>query len=474
MEQEAICIRYINKSLEIVEAFVGLFNPPDTTGETLSIMVRDVLTRFNLPLENLRAQTYDGAANMSGIYSGCQALIAKDNPLALYFHCSAHCANLAAEHTANACPLVRDALQCVNDVGVLYKRSGKFKNIFDIGSANVYETPTTLKPICPTRWLCRYKSICTVLDQYEAVLCSLEEMSGSSKTDTATKAAGLLARFQQGSTVCGLKIASQLFGPLEQLNRSLQSTSITMSGMIEAAETVVAQLQMLRTDEAFNQLLGKVTEMVVEHNLEPVSLPRQRRPPKRLTGAADAYFADTVEVFYRTIFFEVVDTAVNQLGKRFDRSHPGLSRYINLEQVLLSGIVDAAICQQYPEFDGMTLAIQLQMFRSSYPAYASLSDAQQLLQIMVPEVRLLFTQVEQLVRLLLLCPVSSCSAERSFSALRRLKNWLRSTMSQIRLNSVAVCHVNQHILDLLDLRLIAAEFTGRSDIRRGIFGSGQF
>ena len=231
---------------------------------------------------------------------------------------------------------------------------------------------------------------------------------------------------------------------------------------------------MLRTDKAFNQLLGKVTEMVVEHNLEPVSLPRQRRPPKRLTGAADAYFADTVEVFYRTIFFEVVDTAVNQLGKRFDRSHPGLSRYINLEQVLLSGIVDAAICQQYPEFDGMTLAIQLQMFRSSYPAYASLSDAQQLLQIMVPEVRLLFTQVEQLVRLLLLCPVSSCSAERSFSALRRLKNWLRSTMSQIRLNSVAVCHVNQHILDLLDLRLIAAEFTGRSDIRRGIFGSGQF
>lgn len=247
-----------------------------------------------------------------------------------------------------------------------------------------------------------------------------------------------------------------------------------MSGMIMAAETVNVQLQMLRTDEAFNQLLGKVKETVVEHNLEPLSLPRQRRPPRRLTGAADAYFADTVEVFYRTIFFEFVDTAVNQLGKRFDRSQPGLSRYMSLEQVLLSGTVDAALCQPYPELDGMTLAIQLQMFRSSYPSYTSLSDAQQILQNMVPEVRLLFTQVEQLVRLLLVCPVSSCAAERSFSALRRLKNWLRSTMSQIRLNSVAVCHVNQPILDLLDLRLLAAEFAGRSDIRRGIFGSGQF
>ena len=36
------------------------------------------------------------------------------------------------------------------------------------------------------------------------------------------------------------------------------------------------------------------------------------------------------------------------------------------------------------------------------------------------KVRGLFTQVEQLVRLLLVCPASSCSAERRFSALRSL------------------------------------------------------
>ena len=46
--------------------------------------------------------------------------------------------------------------------------------------------------------------------------------------------------------------------------------------------------------------------------------------------------------------------------------------------------------------------------------------------IMVPEVRSLFVDVEQLIRLMLLCSVSSCAAERSFGALRRLKNWLRS------------------------------------------------
>jgi hypothetical protein len=37
-------------------------------------------------------------------------------------------------------------------------------------------------------------------------------------------------------------------------------------------------------------------------------------------------------------------------------------------------------------------------------------------------------------------PVTSCEAERSFSSLRRLKTWIRSTVSQEHVNSVAVCN----------------------------------
>jgi len=35
-------------------------------------------------------------------------------------------------------------------------------------------------------------------------------------------------------------------------------------------------------------------------------------------------------------------------------------------------------------------------------------------------------------------PVTTCAAERSFSGLRRLKTYLRSTLSQVRLNSTAL------------------------------------
>ena len=74
-----------------------MYAPPDTAGETLSLMIKDVLTRLSLPVSNLRCQMYDGTANMASQYRGCQAFLVDENPLALYIHCSTHCANLVAE-----------------------------------------------------------------------------------------------------------------------------------------------------------------------------------------------------------------------------------------------------------------------------------------------------------------------------------------------------------------------------------------
>ena len=90
-----------------------------------------------------------------------------------------------------------------------------------------------------------------------------------------------------------------------------------------------------------------------------------------------------------------------------------------------------------------------------------------MLREMPSEVRGLFDEVEKLVRLLLVIPVASAEAERSFSALKRLKSWLRSTMSQQRLNNVAVCHVHQEALDQVDL---CQQFVSVNDRRRHLFG----
>ena len=83
----------------------------------------DVLHRLQLPVEKLRGQTFDGAANMSGAYNGAQALMKEVQPLAIFVHCSAHCVNLVTEAACSASQLVRDAIDAVHELGVLSKQS---------------------------------------------------------------------------------------------------------------------------------------------------------------------------------------------------------------------------------------------------------------------------------------------------------------------------------------------------------------
>ena len=217
---------------------------------------------------------------MAGRFNGCQAIISRDYPLALFFHCVAHCANLASESTANVCIMIRDSSSNMDELGVLYKHSGKYKTMFD-SACNVYDSPKTIKPICPTRLLCRVRSMASVIDQYEAVLSSLENLSTTGCGATATKATGLLSSFRNTVTILGLQSAIKIFGPLEELIRSLQSSLVTLSGLLQAVENVKTALRSLRTDDVFHEVVEEVRSICERHEIDPLAQPRMRQPPRR-------------------------------------------------------------------------------------------------------------------------------------------------------------------------------------------------
>ncbi len=85
--------------------------------------------------------------------------------------------------------------------------------------------------------------------------------------------------------------------------------------------------------------------------------------------------------------------------------------------------------------------------------------------------RMLMSEVVKLIKLVIVMPATNASSERSFSALRRLKSYLRATMTQKRLNNYMVLHIHKEIVDKLSLTEVANYFTQKSDYRRGIFGT---
>ena len=54
-----------------------------------------------------------------------------------------------------------------------------------------------------------------------------------------------------------------------------------------------------------------------------------------------------------------------------------------------------------------------------------------------------FNNIKIFLRILGISPITTCTCEQSFSAMRRLKTYSRSTMISERLNGIALMHVHQ-------------------------------
>ena len=66
--------------------------------------------------------------------------------------------------------------------------------------------------------------------------------------------------------------------------------------------------------------------------------------------------------------------------------------------------------------------------------------------------------ISWLMTILLVVGVSGASAERSFSVLRRLKSWLRSTMTQARLTQLSILAIEKEKSEETDCLKIARAF----------------
>lgn len=65
------------------------------------------------------------------------------------------------------------------------------------------------------------------------------------------------------------------------------------------------------------------------------------------------------------------------------------------------------------------------------------------------------------LRILLTIPVSVASGERSFSKLKLIKNYLRSTISQERLSGLATLAIEKEVLNAIDTDTILRDFANQ-------------
>ncbi|XP_042441400.1 zinc finger MYM-type protein 1-like [Zingiber officinale] len=131
-EQVSIVLRFVDTNGFIQKCFFGFIHVYDTVALTLKDALYSSLAYYNLDVQNIRGQGYDGASNMRGEFNGLQALIIKDCRSAYYVHCFAHRLQMAlVAASKNVTPIHQffDMLTfIVNIVGSSCKLNDELKN----------------------------------------------------------------------------------------------------------------------------------------------------------------------------------------------------------------------------------------------------------------------------------------------------------------------------------------------------------
>lgn len=137
-EQLSFIARYIFKS-KIHERIIAITESPLTTGKVLFDMFKCVMEKCGLNWKkNLVGQSYDGAANMRGSYSGLQARILDENPKALFVWCHAHRLNLIVLSAVGSCIEAVDLFGNMEKLYCFITCSKKRSDIYRMKQKEIY------------------------------------------------------------------------------------------------------------------------------------------------------------------------------------------------------------------------------------------------------------------------------------------------------------------------------------------------
>ena len=310
-----------------------------------------------------------------------------------------------------------------------------------------------LKDVCRTRWVDRIDGMDVFQELFIPIYFTLKEMSlneeGQCNPSTSSQATSFLALISSFQFIVSLVITRHILDltlPVTQLLQAKENDILVGIELITSLKNAVNTARN-KIDDYHGIWYGKALNLAAKINVE-VSLPRicSRHVPA----------SDASEYYKRTLTIPVLDYLISDLEARFEVS--SVNAYYGLSIVptqMLSLIEKSGVFswkQTFMKFSNVyeddlpnPLGLdELELWKAYWVGFEGThpsSVASTLKAISFDS----FANIKIALRILATLPVTSCECERSFSAMRRLKNCTRSTMVEERLNGLALMEIHQDI-----------------------------
>lgn len=253
------------------------------------------------------------------------------------------------------------------------------------------------------------------------------------------------------------------------VSKKLQSKSMCIDATLKRLEGVMSFFEKYR-NEGFYSSMNTAKNLASDMNIEPRRIQFDENDH-------DEEIQSPEESFRVNYFLVLMDMATASLQNRYEQ----LKTFESIFGFLFDSI-------QLKSLDDNELGECCTNFHTSF-SHGSLSDVDlndlfselRVLQMTLPNVSMSALEILEFVkatdchpkfsiayRTMLSVLVTVASSERSFSKLKLLKTYLRLSMSQERLNSLAILCIEKDMIEIIDVDTIINDFASRN-ARRGCF-----
>lgn len=235
------------------------------------------------------------------------------------------------------------------------------------------------------------------------------------------------------------------------LSRALQSVNQDLGEVVvlaDAARNILVSRREL-AEENFKTIFQAALVICDEYDIE-IRKPRLARTNLQLS----------IEEYYRiAIYIPYLDLFITHLQDRFLKHRDILSNFTCLFPDKTEDFDIESCCKLFKTYESIlhdslpaiwTSEAQLWSKRIAGMKIKNSLEALDICNIDA------FPNVYQILRILAVLPVTTAGNERTFSTLRRLKTYLRSTMSEDRLNGLAALNIHRNLE--VDVELVLKEF----------------
>lgn len=450
-EQMSICARYTelhNNVFVIREDFLTFVTVKSTTGASLAQTILESLNNMQIDCNYLVGQGYDGAACMNGNFNGVQAIIREKYPEAIYVHCSSHSLNLALGHSCQIQP-IRNAIGIIKSIGNFFKSSAKRTNCLAKYIKNTMpETKwKTLTAMCETRWVENHDGLLRFKEIYKAIAGALEELIGDRDCDTSSKASSFVKSISNSQFAVSLCCLNSLFASTLPLCKMLQSTSCDLAAAVQHVELIINHFKNMRenSETEFADIYLDA-ENLLEFLGEKIAMPRITGRQQHRANVSEH---DPKKYFRITIIIPLLEDFIHQLTLRFEKHNKTLTdlyKLIPTECVKPETKFEANTFSFYGRFlQENNNKSELSLWQTKWRKTCEKNLPNSAMEALGECNKEIFPNVHILLKILVTLPVTTCSSERSFSTMKRLKTYLRNSTSESRLNGLALMSVHRRI-----------------------------